>query len=104
MHESLADSLAQQVSSKNGQVSEASIKQVEASMDTCLILASEPKQVEASIKQERASKGGRIRAAKLSPERRREIGQLAIRARWAKRREKTVIGFSPETQGYFQHD
>jgi hypothetical protein len=30
------------------------------------------------------SKGGKIRAARLSPERRREIAQKAIRARWAK--------------------
>ena len=31
-----------------------------------------------------ASKGGKARAAKLSPERRREIAQAAVKARWAK--------------------
>lgn len=30
------------------------------------------------------SKGGKVRAAKLSPERRREIARKAIAARWAK--------------------
>jgi general stress protein YciG len=30
-------------------------------------------------------KGGRARAAKLTPERRREIARKAARARWAKR-------------------
>jgi hypothetical protein len=30
------------------------------------------------------AKGGKIRAAKLSPERRREIARKAIAARWAK--------------------
>lgn len=33
-----------------------------------------------------ASKGGEARAVKLSPERRREIAQAAVRARWAKKR------------------
>ena len=32
-----------------------------------------------------ASKGGKARAAKLSPKRRREIAKKAIAARWAKR-------------------
>jgi hypothetical protein len=39
------------------------------------------------------AKGGKIRAAKLSPERRREIAQKAIAARWAKakaEKEKTT--------------
>ena len=33
-----------------------------------------------------ASKGGKARAAKLSPERRKEIARNAARARWAKAR------------------
>jgi hypothetical protein len=33
--------------------------------------------------------GGRIRAEKLNPERRREIAQKAAVARWAKRDEQT---------------
>jgi hypothetical protein len=31
--------------------------------------------------------GGHARAASLSPERRREIAQMAARARWARKRE-----------------
>jgi hypothetical protein len=31
--------------------------------------------------------GGKLRAAKLSPERRREIAQKAIAARWAKKKK-----------------
>ena len=34
------------------------------------------------------SKGGKIRAAKLSPEKRREIARKAVLARWAKARKK----------------
>lgn len=34
------------------------------------------------------SKGGKIRAARLSPERRREIAKKAIAARWAKQEKK----------------
>ncbi len=34
--------------------------------------------------------GGKIRAAKLSPERRKEIAQKAVAARWAKRNGKPV--------------
>jgi hypothetical protein len=34
------------------------------------------------------SKGGKIRAAKLSPEERSEIARKAVLARWAKAREK----------------
>jgi hypothetical protein len=34
------------------------------------------------------SKGGKIRAARLTPERRREIARKAVLARWAKAREK----------------
>jgi hypothetical protein len=34
------------------------------------------------------SKGGKIRAAKLTPEQRREIARNAVLARWAKVREK----------------
>jgi len=34
------------------------------------------------------SKGGKIRAAKLTPEERREIARNAVLARWAKAREK----------------
>jgi hypothetical protein len=34
------------------------------------------------------SKGGKIRAAKLSPEERSEIARKAVQARWAKAREK----------------
>ena len=33
------------------------------------------------------SKGGKIRAAKLTPERRREIARKAVLARWARARE-----------------
>jgi len=33
------------------------------------------------------SKGGQARAAKLTPERRREISTNAVKARWAKKRE-----------------
>ena len=33
------------------------------------------------------SKGGQARAAKLSPERRREIASNAVKARWSKKRE-----------------
>lgn len=36
------------------------------------------------------AKGGKKRAAKLSPERRREIAQKAIAARWAKRKNKSA--------------
>jgi len=35
-------------------------------------------------------KGGKARAAKLSPERRKEIAQNAIAARWAKAKTKTI--------------
>jgi hypothetical protein len=34
------------------------------------------------------SKGGKIRAAKLTPEKRREIARNAVLARWAKAKEK----------------
>ena len=34
------------------------------------------------------AKGGKVRAAKLSPERRREIARKAILSRWAKHRSK----------------
>ena len=34
------------------------------------------------------SKGGKIRAARLSPEERREIARNAVLARWAKVKEK----------------
>jgi hypothetical protein len=34
------------------------------------------------------SKGGKIRAANLTPEKRREIARKAVLARWAKAREK----------------
>lgn len=34
------------------------------------------------------SKGGKIRAAKLTPEQRREIARKAVLARWAKQRKK----------------
>jgi len=34
------------------------------------------------------SKGGKIRAAKLTPEERHEIARKAVTARWAKAREK----------------
>ena len=33
------------------------------------------------------SKGGKLRAEKLSPERRREIARKAVQARWAKHRK-----------------
>lgn len=36
-----------------------------------------------------AAKGGRSRAARLSPERRREIARKAARARWEKAEERT---------------
>jgi hypothetical protein len=35
------------------------------------------------------SKGGKIRAARLSPERRSEIARKAVLARWAKRKAQT---------------
>jgi len=35
-----------------------------------------------------ASKGGKTRAKNLSPERRREIAQVAARARWNKKKVK----------------
>ncbi len=34
------------------------------------------------------AKGGKVRAAKLSPERRREIARKAVLTRWAKQRSK----------------
>jgi hypothetical protein len=34
------------------------------------------------------AKGGKIRAANLSPEKRREIARKAVQTRWAKVREK----------------
>ena len=34
------------------------------------------------------SKGGKIRAARLTPERRREIARKAVLARWAKAKQK----------------
>jgi len=37
------------------------------------------------------SKGGRIRAAKLTPEQRRDIARKAVLARWAKAREKARL-------------
>lgn len=40
--------------------------------------------IEAALKSFR-SKGGKARAKKLSKERRKEIGLLAIKARWAKK-------------------
>jgi hypothetical protein len=39
------------------------------------------------------SKGGKIRAARLSPERRRDIARRAVLARWAKAKKKNQ---SPE--------
>jgi hypothetical protein len=35
------------------------------------------------------SKGGKVRASKLSPERRREIARKAVLARWARRKKET---------------
>jgi hypothetical protein len=35
-----------------------------------------------------ASKGGKARAEKLSPERRKEIAKKAAEARWAKKRQQ----------------
>ena len=35
-----------------------------------------------------ASKGGKARAEKLSPERRKEIARKAAKARWAKKRQQ----------------
>jgi hypothetical protein len=35
-----------------------------------------------------ASKGGKARAEKLSPERRKEIARQAAKARWAKKRQQ----------------
>ena len=35
------------------------------------------------------SKGGKIRAANLTPERRREIARKAVLARWAKQKKDT---------------
>jgi len=40
------------------------------------------------------SKGGKIRAAKLSPEARREIARKAVLARWQKVREKEQLNGS----------
>jgi hypothetical protein len=34
------------------------------------------------------AKGGKVRAAKLSPERRREIARKAVLSRWAKHKQK----------------
>jgi hypothetical protein len=34
------------------------------------------------------AKGGKVRAEKLSPERRREIAQKAVLSRWAKQKKK----------------
>ncbi|MGA2204928.1 MAG: hypothetical protein ABSG40_23570 [Terriglobales bacterium] len=39
------------------------------------------------------SKGGKIRAAKLTPEERSEIARKAVLARWAKAREKAQRKF-----------
>jgi hypothetical protein len=36
------------------------------------------------------SKGGKIRAAKLTPEKRSEIARKAVLARWAKARQKDL--------------
>jgi hypothetical protein len=36
------------------------------------------------------SKGGKIRAAKLTPEQRREIARKAVLARWAKAKNKKL--------------
>ena len=38
-----------------------------------------------------ASKGGKARAKKLTPEQRSEIAKKAAEARWAKKREKTLL-------------
>ncbi len=43
------------------------------------------------------SKGGRVRAAKLSPERRSEIARKAVLARWAKVKSKNKR--APEGKG-----
>ena len=49
---------------------------------------------------EAGAKGGRARAAKLSPKRRREIGQAAAAARWAKERgDKAADGIPRATHG-----
>ena len=37
------------------------------------------------------SKGGKIRAAKLTPEKRREIARNAVLARWAKARKRAQL-------------
>jgi len=42
------------------------------------------------------SKGGKIRAAKLSPQRRSEIARKAVLARWAKRKEEKREKPKPE--------
>jgi hypothetical protein len=39
-----------------------------------------------------AAEGGKARAASLSPERRKEIAQLAVRTRWARARERRADG------------
>jgi hypothetical protein len=41
------------------------------------------------------SKGGKIRAARLTPERRSEIARKAVLARWAKTKEKAQEGKPP---------
>lgn len=37
------------------------------------------------------SKGGKMRAAKLTPEQRRDIARKAVLARWAKAKEKAQL-------------
>ena len=44
------------------------------------------------------SKGGRIRATKLSPERRREIARKAVLTRWAKKNNKGTPPESPSLE------
>lgn len=43
------------------------------------------------------SKGGKIRAAKLTPEERREIARKAVLVRWAKAREKAQKDLKEKT-------
>jgi hypothetical protein len=42
------------------------------------------------------SKGGKIRAAKLTPEQRREIARKAVLARWAKHRKEKQEETKPD--------
>lgn len=81
--------------SSKGDVAQNALRVVEATIDAPLVVMPRTKPLQFPKKKNPAAvalgklggrKGGRARAAKLSPEKRKEIAQQAAKARWAKAR------------------